>query len=157
MGVSEYKVLTLIASVPNKSCQLDSCSTWLVKQFAQYLAPVLTRLFNLLLSSGVIPNVLNAALVTQILKKKGLDQMILKNYRLISNLPFVSKLLERPVAQRLKEYFDLIRLLPRNQSAYRKYHSTETALLSVISDIANASDNGQVTFLMYNTRPECCV
>jgi len=45
--VFEDEVLTLIAAAPNKSCELDPCPTWLVKQFAQHLAPVLTRLFNL--------------------------------------------------------------------------------------------------------------
>jgi len=59
----------------------------------------------------------------------------------------MSKVVERAVAEQLHEYLADSKLLPRNQSAYRKYHSTETALLRVWSDAMMAADCRRVTLL----------
>ena len=69
------------------------------------------------------------------------------NYRPISNLTFVSKLLERAAYEQLNSYLAENHLLPVKQSAYRKYHSTETTLLGLTSDIFRATDAGHVTLL----------
>jgi len=58
----------------------------------------------------------------------------------MSNLRFVSKVAERAVAIQLNEYLNANDLLPRNQSAYQKQHSTETAMLYVWLDILTAAD-----------------
>jgi hypothetical protein len=65
----------------------------------------------------------------------------LKNYRLVSNLPFVSKIIEKVVASRIEDHFDKHKLHDNRQSANRSFHSTETALLRVHHDIATALDN----------------
>ena len=83
----------------------------------------------------------------QILKKTGMDADELKNYRPISNLTFMSKLVERAVASRLTSYLNEHALMPQLQSAYRRHHSTETALLKVLSDIYATIDRRQVTLL----------
>ena len=70
-----------------------------------------------------------------LLKKPGLDAANMTNYRPVSHLSFISKVVERAVAIQLNEYLTANDLLPRYQSAYRKNHSTETALLRVWSDI----------------------
>ena len=62
----------------------------------------------------------------------------MKNYRPISNLPFISKLIEKVVARRIEEHLEHNDLNDIYQSAYRRGHSTETALLKVHSDIAEA-------------------
>ena len=69
------------------------------------------------------------------------------NYRPVSNLTFVSKVTERAVASQLNEYLVANDLLPRYQSAYRKRHSTESAMLRVWSDILMAADGRQITLL----------
>lgn len=71
----------------------------------------------------------------------------MKNYRPVSNLPFLSKLLERIVADQLNEFLLSNCLLPVFQSAYRRFHSTETALLRVFSDICRALDDGNTCLL----------
>ena len=69
------------------------------------------------------------------------------NYRPISNLSYLSKLLERCVNDQIHNYLSKNDLLPVVQSAYRKHHSTETAVLKVLSDIYSAADAGKVTLM----------
>ena len=71
----------------------------------------------------------------------------MKNYRPVSNLTFVSKLVERIVSEQLIQYLNDGQLMPPLQSAYRRCHSTETALLRVLSDIFAAADRQRVTLL----------
>jgi len=69
------------------------------------------------------------------------------NYRPVSNLTFLSKTVERVVAKQLNGYLATNGLLPRLQSAYRRGHSTETALLRVMYDVFAAADQKHVTLL----------
>jgi len=73
------------------------------------------------------------ALVSARLKKPNLNPNDLNSYRPISNLSFTSKLVERAVAARFVAHCELNGLLPlpAKQSAYRRHHSTETAVLAV--------------------------
>jgi len=73
--------------------------------------------------------------------------MWLKNYQPVSNLSFLSKVIERVVAEQFVKYLQVNDLLPHFHSAYRRYHSTETALLRVLSDIYAANDRQDVTLL----------
>jgi len=87
--------------------------------------------------------------VSPLLKKPSLDPSCrdVQLYRPVSNLTFVSKVVERVVASQLTRYLQSHDLMPRMQSAYRKYHTTETALLRVLSDIYAAVDERRVTLL----------
>ena len=87
------------------------------------------------------------AIVTPAVKKPGLDPDEPQSYRPISNLTFVSKVIERIVAEQMRAHLSEGDLMPPVQSAYRQGHSTETALLKVIGDIIDAADNRQVTLL----------
>ena len=111
------------------------------------LATFLTFLFNQSLSVGSVPAIFKAAYITPRLKKADLDMSDVKSYRSISNLPVLSKLLERLVAKQLLSHLDEFKLLPDLQSAYRSYQSTETAVLKVLSDILTAVDNGDLAML----------
>ena len=99
------------------------------------------------LKDGSVPISQKTAVVSPILKQVNLDPNECLNYRPISNLTFLSKLLERLVVQQLTGYLDRAGLMPVNQSAYRQYHSTETALLKVVSDVAEAMDVGKLTLM----------
>ena len=70
------------------------------------------------------------------------------SYRPISNLPYLSKLIECVVADRFREHLTTFNLLPAQQSAYRPFHSTETALLSVHNDLVRSVDSGKVFLLV---------
>ena len=87
------------------------------------------------------------ALVTPLIKKKTLCRNEFKNYRPISNLSFLSKILEKFVAKRLNAHIEEHLLSNHVQSAYKRFHSTETALLKIHNDIICNMDNGKVTAL----------
>ena len=78
--------------------------------------------------------------VTPLIKKPSLDKDLLSNYRPVSNLTFLLKVLERVVSCRIKTYLEDNHLMEPLQSAYRSAHSTETALLKVQSDMLLALD-----------------
>ncbi len=82
-----------------------------------------------------------------LLKKKGAE-LIFSNYRPISNLQYLSKLVERVVVNQLCDHFDTSYPLPPCQSAYRVGHSTEMALVKIQSDILLAMDHQKVTQLV---------
>ena len=91
---------------------------------------------------------LKATIVRPRLKKTNLDPEDLNSYRPISNLTFLSKTVERVVAIRFVEHAELHGLLPHNQSAYRSFHSTETAVLAVHNRIVRTIDNGKLCALV---------
>ena len=87
--------------------------------------------------------------MTPLLKKTSLDTEQLKNYRPVSNIPFLSKVLEKIAVKRLLNHLQSNDLHEVNQSAYKRQHSTEIALLKVQNDIACALDkNKAVVFVM---------
>ena len=138
----------LIMTAPNKQCDLDPVPTWLIKKFHHILGPVFSHLINASLSQGNFPNDHKSALVRPLIKKATLDPLDLKSYRPISDLSFVSKCLERAAVTQLSAHSAVNELLPSCQSAYRRYHSTETAVLKIHNDIARATDSGFVSALV---------
>ncbi|KAK2141457.1 hypothetical protein LSH36_1095g00036 [Paralvinella palmiformis] len=95
-----------------------------------------------------VPLSFKKAIVQPLLKKPSLDKEVLKNYRPVSNLPYLSKILETVVAKRLEQHLNTHHLHDNVQSAYHFCHSTETALLRVHHDITMALDNKYTTVLV---------
>ena len=74
-------------------------------------------------------------MINPILKKTSLDKDVLKNYRPVSNSPFISKLIEHVACKQLISHLDKNNLSEKYQSAYRQHHSTETALTVFLNDL----------------------
>jgi hypothetical protein len=115
----------------------------------QELLPVLTKIISLSLTSAVVPAELKKAQVRPLLKKKtNLDPNTFKNYRPVSNLPFVSKVLEKVVNSCIEDNLTLNNLHEEHRSAYSQFHSTESARLKVQTDILQSLDQNDVTILV---------
>ncbi len=147
-AVSEDTVREVIRESATKHCKLDPIPTWLTKDCLEELLPFITDIINSSLMSGSVPSTLKLSHILPLLKKPKLDRNNLQNYRPIANLSFISKVLERIVAAQLKTYMQSNNLFSDAQSAYRRYHSTETALLRVQNDLLLAIDQGQEAVLV---------
>ncbi len=141
------EVNNAIMKYANKSCELDPVPTWLVKKCLPELLPLITGIINTSLQTGNFPSTFKKAIIRPILKKSNLDPEEMKNYRPISNLHFISKILEKIVSNRIEDHLLTNDLHDPLQSAYRTAHSTETALLKVNNDILASLDKGQCTLL----------
>jgi hypothetical protein len=130
----ESEIRRVIMASPTKSCALDPIPTFLLKEVVDDLLPFLTAMVNTSLREGYLPGSQKHAVVSPLLKKSSLDPVEMKNYRPVSNLTFTSKLVERIVTEQFVQYLNANGLMPRLQSAYRRRHSTETALLRVLSE-----------------------
>ena len=124
---------------------MDPIPTALLKNSLPELLPYITFVINDSLLSGTVPCCYKNALVKPLIKKPGLDFNVLKNFRPVSNLPFLSKILEKVILKRLLLHLENNDLNEIFQSAYKKCHSTETALLKVYNDILCDLDKKHVT------------
>ena len=146
--MSEEEVLKIIKSTPNKSCDLDPVPTSLVLDCIGVLLTPITNIVNYSRQEGSFPSCFKTAHVTPLLKKAGLDRNILKNYRPVSNLSYISKLIEKAVTRQINEHIAREGISKENQSAYRVFHSTETALLKIQNDIATSMNKGTAVGLV---------
>jgi len=146
---TQTEIRQIIMTSPVKSCSLDPVPTFLVREYVDVLLPYIILMVNASLSQGRPPVSQKHTIVTPLLKKTGLDSsdMNRPNFRPVSNLSFISKVVERLSLVSCTSTWRQTTLLPRFQSAYRKYHSTETAMQRVWSDVLAAADDRQMTLL----------
>ena len=141
-------MIKVIKDAPTKSCILDPVPTWFLKLNIQIFAPIITCIINESLSTGTFPQSLKHSVVTPLIKKPSLDRNVSKNYRPVSNLSFVSKFIEKQACKTVNEYMNEHQMGDQFQSAYKKAHSTETALMKVKDDVMASLAQHQGVFLV---------
>ena len=162
LPVTEEDVRRMIMKSPAKACELDPIPTKLLKDNLDILLPTFTSIVCKSLSTDEFSDNLKEALLQPLLKAIQLNHKEFPNYQLVSNLLYISKLIERIVGEQLDFFASLSGNIEPLQSAYHKHHSTETALLKIQMDILDAMDNKLVTCVVlldlsaaFNTVPHC--
>ena len=146
--ISYEFVLKQICKMPNcKSSGLDPFNVKLLKLAAPFISKCLAHICNLSLNGSTFPDAWKKAKVTPIFKSG--DKTNVSNYRPISVLPIVSKIIERAVHDQLYEYMSNVGLLSNCQSGFRPNHSTSTTLLDVQDYILKNMDTGYATGVLF--------
>ena len=126
-------------SSPSKLCENDTIPTILLNEILPSILDLIVNIVNASLTQGIFSDGLKEALVKPLLKKINLE-LLKSNYRPVSNLPFIAKVIEHCAAYLITKYIEGNHLLEPNQSAYHANHSTETVILKVKADILHAMD-----------------
>ena len=119
----------------------DEVQLWALehrKHHFDLLLPIILKIVNLSLESGHFSSSLKTAVLSPLFKEANLDHEVLANYRPISNLKVISKIIEKVVAVRLQKYLEANQLNEPLQSAHKPFHSCETALVRVHNRLQNS-------------------
>ena len=146
-------VADLLANLDiSKSSGVDDISARMLKSTAYSIAPSLTELFNLSLTSGTFPSEWKLARVVPI-PKTDTPSTSTSGYRPISILPIVSKVLERHVKEIIDVYLAENSPISNHQWGFMHHRSSTSALISVIHDWLNALNNGhEVCVVFFDVR-----
>ena len=142
--LSETQLYKIIMEMPSRTCELDIIPMEFLKEVLLHCIPSITKVVNLSLSMGTFFKDWKLAIIRPLIKsiKKGTEKC---NYRSVSNLQFISKVIEKCTLNQLTEHCNKYNLLPEYQSAYRKYYSCKTSLLKLVNDTLWAMENKLIT------------
>lgn len=146
--VTQDEVSKLLHGLHIKFSPVDTFPSSVIKSCPRSFSRIITILANLSFSEGTFPSSYKSASITPLLKKPNLDPEDLNSYRPISNLNTLSKILERLALERLQPFIIASSNFNPLQSAYRKFHSTETCILKSLSDIYKAIDSGSSALVL---------
>lgn len=125
----------------NSGAGWDNIPNKFLKIMVHQIAPIITHLTNLCFAKGVFPNLLKQAVITPIYK--GGDKEDISNYRPISVLPAISKILEKLINVRLMNYLNKFDILSPAQYGFRQGRSTEDAVHELSSFVTQQLDSGR--------------
>ena len=148
--VNEDIILNIINKLPNKKSRgYDHLSTKIIKALKDYLIKPLTLIIILyqILDTGVFPSQLKIAKVIPILKED--DNTIFNNYRPISLLPVLSKVIEKVSCSQINNFFITNNLLYYSQYGFRPGHSTEYAAIEITDRIITAMGKNNIPLNIY--------
>ena len=142
-SIQKEKVLKFLSTIDiNKATGSDMIGPRLLKVAAPYIADEVTFICNHSIINSVFPSKWKEAKVTPLFKNGPHEEV--NNYRPISILPVLSKVLEKHVHESLSEFLHTYNLLHKTQSGFRTQHSCETALVNMIDLWMNAIDSGKM-------------
>ena len=138
--ISDTDLKKILSDLNKKECEEDPIPLKLLMQCFDEVKPIVSFIINDSLVTGKFPSVLKNALVRPAIKDEKGDVNSFNNYRPISNLPFLSKLIEKSVQKQMTKHLDYHNLHAEHQSGYRSNHSCETATLTIYNDLLCISD-----------------
>ena len=116
----------ILQSLSDKSCDLDPIPSKLIKKYREFFTPYLVQVINASLISGYVPSDCKKSIIFPKLKKDNLDPENFNNYRPVSNISLLAKILEKTVLDQLQMHIKTNDISDMFQSAYKESHSVET-------------------------------
>lgn len=144
--VSEIEVLNIISCIKSRATGLDGINIHTINLCMPFLLPYLTHIINFCLKNSVFPKCWGKAKVIPLPKKA--NPASIEDLRPISVLPAFSKVLEKVIERQTANYLNKYKIIPVNQSGFRKGYSCGTALLKITDDIIKAIDKNKLTILV---------
>ena len=146
--VSESEISKIIDDLkPKSSCGVDGISNKILKYIKTLILYPLTLIINQAIETGIFPDKLKLAKVIPIYKKN--EDYLFENYRPISVLPSISKVIERVMHSQVEKYFSENNLFFENQYGFRKSHSTELSALELINRVLTCMDNREIPLAIF--------
>ena len=145
--ISEEDVIKIVKSIKSKSSGIDGINIATINLFLPRISSLLTHILNVSFESNTFPERWKKALITPIPKCEV--PLVESDFRPISLLPTFSKILEKAANVQIVAYLLKYDLLDPYQSAYKKNHSTFTALLKITDDILDSIDDSNITLLIF--------
>lgn len=144
--VTVLTVIDIVKNLKNKnSSGADGISSRFLKDSLPVIAFYLTIIINTSIVTGIVPSEWKFAIVCPAFKQG--DNEDPSNYRPISLLPILSKVLEKIVANQLHEYMSTNELFSNSQHGFRKLLSTQTALTQIMENLYRNVDNNEISLL----------
>ena len=137
---TETEIRSLISQLLNKSSSgHDHISNKLLKELCDTISYPLMIIFNQLITQGIFPDIMKLADVIPLYKGKDKDEVI--NYRPISLLITLSKILEKIIYKRIYNYLDKNNILYESQYGFRNKRSCEQAITELLGHILQAKES----------------
>ena len=148
VSTHQYEIKEIVKKLKSKSSAgYDGISTKLLKQIINNIASPLAFIFNLSLTTGTCPDLLKLAKVIPIYKKDNPN--LLTNYRPISLLPCISKILEKIIYKRLNSFLCSNKILNSSQFGFRKHYSTDFAITKLLDKITHSVADKQHVIALF--------
>ena len=147
MPITETEIESIIMSFKSKKCDISTYPVECLKIIKHIISPILAKIVNNSLLSGIFPHIFKTGRVVPIFKSG--DRSECGNYRPISVLPILSKIFEKVVFNQLYQYFDSFNLLTSCQFGFRKKLSTSDAIVNNLQFIYDNLDSGHIVISIF--------
>ena len=145
--VSEKEITSVILSINNSAPGYDDMAASVMKKCVHDYSTPLAYLVNSSIKQGIFPSELKIAKVFPIFK--ACDEQLITNFRPISVLNLFSKIFEKVVANYIVNFLESNNILYEHQYGFRKGHSTNHAVLTLVERVAKALDTGKIVVGIY--------
>ena len=140
-------VKSIVSQLNNSAAGHDDLPPSIMKQLCTEYCVPLTYIINLSITQGDFPEELKLAKVLPIYKSD--DEQLIQNYRPISVLPFYSKIFENVIYNNILQFIETNTILYDKQFGFRKGHSTNPAIITLVEKVTKALDTGKIVVDVY--------
>ena len=142
-----HEIISIVGSLKIKNSNVDMVPSFILKRVMDILAQPISDIINVSFTEGVFPTCLKTSRVVPLFKKGSATNP--SNYRPISTLPFLSKIFEKAMYNRILKFLNHFKIISPNQFGFRKNCSTSDAILTFVSQIYSAINMGEYFVAIY--------